>query len=64
MNDNTIASELAIKFYLDYDTTYECRVNLERIIDKMLLDGISISKIKYYLSDVLDNVAFIYEEEI
>jgi len=53
------ASELAIQLYLDYDTTYICRVSLETTIENMLLDGISFEKIEDYLCDILDNIEFI-----
>lgn len=55
------ASELAIQLYLDYNTTYGCRVNLEGTIQNMLLDGIPINKIEEYLTDIFDNLGFMYE---
>ena len=39
--------------------TYRSQVHLEGVIQNMLLDGIKIEKIRYYLDDLLGNIDFI-----
>ena len=58
----TPAEQLSLKLVNYYKLTYRCQVNLEGTINNMLLDGISIEKIKYYLEDIFDNVEFIYRD--
>jgi hypothetical protein len=50
-----LAKLLASTNYL----THRSQVNLEGTIQNMMLDGIKIEKIKYYLDDLLGNIDFL-----
>jgi hypothetical protein len=53
------ADDLAREIALKYNLAARCQVNLEGTISNMMLDGISVRRIKHYLEDLYDNVEFI-----
>lgn len=58
------AEFLAWNLGFRFGLTYSCQVNLEGTINNMLQEGLTMEKIDEILSDVLENVDFVYYDSI